>query len=468
MLVPCFPKRLLRLPLGAGAIATLFLLSGTASAEKTIAKGDGYEIYTDGRLGGFASWVYGDGYPVPTMLVDATGMPRTVYEPSGGGFKAYSEDGIADNPALAEGQIIAKQGTVNSMRLRSGFLGNILGFGVRTPVNETTTATAYLQLWGFIESIDKNKANENLADFRQGYGKLEGPWGSFIAGRTRALFSRGATDIAFKYGHQYGLGYPGQIDNRGPTSGMIGFGALSSGWGGTLQYATPELAGVQLSVGIFDPIQLQASALKRTKYARPEAELRYKLSFGPTGMVEVFANGGIQQAFKEGYCPPKSATSTGFCDEVAGGMGYGARFEYGPVHVGLAGHFGHGLGLTRALEVSDASTDPDGKLRDSDGYYLQTQFVVQNFDLFAGVGIARIFLTDGDKERVPSPADPTGMTMVLRNSVIKNQIGANAGVVYHLTPSVHFDVDYMRAEANWYLGEQQVIHVFNGGMTLTW
>jgi hypothetical protein len=37
-----------------------------------------------------------------------------------------------------------------------------------------------------------------------------------------------------------------------------------------------------------------------------------------------------------------------------------------------------------------------------------------------------------------------------------------------MTPSVHFDVDYMRAEANWYLGEQQVIHVLNSGMTLTW
>jgi hypothetical protein len=461
-------KRLSRQPLGTGLIATSFLFSSAALAEKTIAKGDGYEIYTDGRVGGFVSEVYGQGYPTPKTQVDMNGIPRTVYEASGGGFRGFDEKQLVNDPALAAGQSYTEQGVINSMRLRSGFLGNILGFGVRSPVTETTTATAYVQLWGFIESIDRNKANENLADFRQGYGKLDGPWGSFTAGRTRALLSRGATDINFKYAHQYGVGYPGQIDNRGPTSGMIGFGALSSGWGGTLQYATPELVGFQLTVGIFDPIQLQASGLNRTKYARPEAELRYKVSLGSEGMVELFANGGVQKVYKDGYCPPKSATSSGFCDETAGGMGYGGRFEYGIVHVGVAGHFGHGLGLTRAMEVSDASTDPDGHLRDSDGYYLQTQFVIRNFDLFAGVGLARIFLTDGDKQRVPNPADPTGQTTVLRNSVIKNQIGANAGVVYHMTPSVHFDVDYMRAEANWYLGEQQVIHVLNSGMTLTW
>ena len=33
-------------------------------AEKVIAKGDDWEVYTDGRVAGFLSWVYGDGAPV--------------------------------------------------------------------------------------------------------------------------------------------------------------------------------------------------------------------------------------------------------------------------------------------------------------------------------------------------------------------------------------------------------------------
>ena len=42
--------------------------------------------------------------------------------------------------------------------------------------------------------------------------------------------------------------------------------------------------------------------------------------------------------------------------------------------------------------------------------------------------------------------------------MIKNQIGINAGAVYHWTDALHFAVDYFRAELNWQLGEQQVIH----------
>ncbi len=43
-------------------------------------------------------------------------------------------------------------------------------------------------------------------------------------------------------------------------------------------------------------------------------------------------------------------------------------------------------------------------------------------------------------------------------SVLKNQMGISAGVVYHYRPYLHFDLDGMRAEANWWLGEQQVLY----------
>ena len=29
-------------------------------------------------------------------------------------------------------------------------------------------------------------------------------------------------------------------------------------------------------------------------------------------------------------------------------------------------------------------------------------------------------------------------------------MGVNAGVVYHMTPSVHWDLDFFRAQADWY------------------
>jgi hypothetical protein len=57
---------------------------------------------------------------------------------------------------------------------------------------------------------------------------------------------------------------------------------------------------------------------------------------------------------------------------------------------------------------------------------------------------------------------------VIPHSVIKYQMGINAGVVYHATPNLHFDVEYFRAQAKWFLGESQVVHVASSGLTFNW
>jgi hypothetical protein len=47
-------------------------------------------------------------------------------------------------------------------------------------------------------------------------------------------------------------------------------------------------------------------------------------------------------------------------------------------------------------------------------------------------------------------------------------MGISAGVVYNYTPSLHFDQDFFRAEAAWFLGEKQVVYVANSGMIFNW
>src|SRR5262249_45345600 len=153
--------------------------------------------------------------------------------------------------------------------------------------------TAYTQIWMFVENNGRQKNLPNYPDFRQGYLKLEGPWGSLSAGRMRALFSRGATDIDTMYAHRWGVGFPGKIDNNGPTVGQRGFGVLGSGFSSAVMYATPAFNGVQLTVGLFDPVQLQGSgAWTRTKYPRPEAELTFEQTFmNGWGKAFLFGNG---------------------------------------------------------------------------------------------------------------------------------------------------------------------------------
>ena len=432
------------------SLSLVLTLVGSASAEKILLKADGWEVFTDGRVAGFASQVNGDGFPVAnhvTTYPDGTMVTDTL---NGGGWATTTSNATATPPY---------QGTVNMTRIRSGFLGNQFNFGVRGQVTPWTTVTGYISIWAFIESPGESKGTANQADVRQGYAKLEGPWGSFLAGRTRALFGRGATDIDVLYAHKWGVGFPNVITDKGPTLGQVGFGVMGSGFAAALIYGTPVLGGFHLNIGALDPATLSGSGLTRTKYPRAEAEATFEQSFSNRGKIVLFVDGVYQNTYKDGFCDP--ATNGGPCETTAAGVAYGGRFEVGPVHIGLAGHYGKGLGLNFALENSPGAFDIQGNPRVIDGYYAQSQFVLGRFDLFAGWGITRIFLTTLDKA-TPSGTDPQP------SSVIKYQMGTNAGVVFNMTPNVHFDLEYFRAQAAWWLGEKQVLNTGAFGMTFNW
>jgi hypothetical protein len=420
------------------AFAVGALTSRGARAEKTLLKTPDWEVFTDGRVGAFVSYSRGDGYPQPLR----DDMGNQIHDIAGGGLNAQAERALLPNGGLT-------QGTIERWRIRSGFIGNIFGFGIKGQVDEHTKVTGYIQMWAYIESEQQRKNKPNPIDTRQGYLKLEGPWGSILGGRTRTLFSRGATDINVLYAHRYGVGYPGLVDTNGPTTGHIGFGVIGSGFAAGIIYATPVIGGAQLSLGAFDPIALQG-AWTRTNLPRGETELTIEEPLSDIGKFVVFGNGTYQKLYKQ-----DSSDST-----LAWGVGYGARVELGPVHLGFAGHRGTGLGLNYALEASDATLDAVGNLRRFDGYYVQSQVVLGQVDLSAGWGITRVFLNQEDNN-----VDANGN---IPHSVVKAQTGISGVIVYHMKPWLHLDLDYFRADFSWFLGERQLVHNLNAGATLTW
>jgi hypothetical protein len=415
-------------------LASTTFVSGEAFAEVPIIQQGGWELFTDGRVDGFVSYAKGDGFPVTT----ATQVPF------GGGINANMATQIAD-PMHPE-----VQPTIESMRIRSGFLGNILGVGLRKQLSENVRMTAYFQLWSDIETEAQRKYLPMPVDVREGFLKIEGPAGEVTVGRQLTLFSRGAAQIDFLYGHGFALGFPGNISSNGPAAGHIGTGVMGPGFAAGVVYATPSFGGLQLTAGLFDPVVLQG-AWDRTKYVRPEAEFTYDLEFGSNARLHIFANGVWQRVYKQAQPDENFET-------VLGG-GYGARLEAGPVHLGVAGHYGKGLGLYYALETSEAAYDESYRLRTSDGYYAQSQFVLGDFDLNAGIGVSRVYElpTDG----VP---DVNGV----RRSVIDYQLGISGVIVYHISQTLHAAVDYFRANYKWHLGEKQNVNFVNAGLTAVW
>lgn len=435
--------------------AASLLCAKEAAAEVTLLKTepgkDGWEFYTNGRVNAFVSWSIGDNMPVAPR-----GPNGELY-----GFKGAGGTGVGDTEGSADpiygpdGVTVVghTQGTVNSMRLRSGFVANTLGFGVRRNLTDTTKASAFVSIWSNVESAARRKYLPNLADVREGYLKIEGPWGTFLAGKALSLYNRGATEADFMYMHGYGLGYPGSIIDKGPASGMIGFGVLASTFSGGFTYTTPQLAGLQLAVGAYDPATLVGSRFERTGFLRPEGELTFDHAISDLGKVHVYLNGTIQKLYVKQAPDSDSATAKGF--------GAGARLELGPVHLAGGVHRGKGLGLTFALEPSESTYNGLSQLRDSSGFYGFAQVVLGKIDVNLGFGQTSVKPLANDLEAVPGTDYPS-------YSLIRTQTGVAAAVVYHPRDWLHFDVDFMRADFKWTLKDRQQINFINAGPTITW
>jgi hypothetical protein len=430
----------------------------------------------------FLNYNQGDGLPISPL--DANGNAVSLL---GGGD---------DSPvALERGQAPGSAaGEIRDLRLRTGFVGNVLGFGFRHRLTLNTEVSGYTAVTTYIDSTARRKYAPINPDWRESYLKVMGPWGSVVAGRTLVLFSRGATEITFLYGYRYGLGWVGNVSTlgaNGPGAGHVGFGILGNGFGAGVAYATPEILGAQLSVGLYDANNIPGSGtLERTQWPRAEGELTYQAELGNSFMFKLFANGAWQKIYER----------SGFRDQTISGVGYGGRIELGPIHLGLAGHQGRGIGVNFALEPNTSGWHPDLKtFRDVDGYSAHLQVSLgDEFDIMAAAGITRVHRldedevdtrdSDGDDRDGDGFADatPQGLATPAADddgvagpdsvafAPLKHQIGLAGGLTYHLSTHLHLALEYFRAVFKWHTpipylagadGEEQTIDSVNFGIT---
>jgi hypothetical protein len=449
------------------AIAGCTAVARTASAEIPILQSDTWEVYVAGRVGTFFSYGFGDGYPVPLV-------PMGKIVPGGGvedGTDKRDLQAVVD-PATGM-SYLTQQGKLGSMRVRSGFLPNILTLGMRKKLGNDTTLKAQLSMWGTIESGPNlsgqtgggqtpragGRSGLLRADFREGYLEVEAPWGIVTGGRFVSLFNRGMREMALLYGHGYGVGFPsadvsdyvtGSLSEPGPSGGMLGFGALAATHASGVTYGTPSFAGLRINAGIFEGVLLQGAGWSTTRMPRPEAEVTYDYA-SPSFKTHLFANGGYQKLYISDS--PESETMYG--------AGYGGRFEVGPVHLGVGGHYGKGAGLYYTFDgsatlSSSAMVPPDQQknpLRTMSGVVAFLQLVAGQFDINLAAGQTQV-------KRVPADNNFT-------DSVIKTQRAISAGVVYHMSENFHLDIDFMNTAFEWSGGEKQKVNFINAGVTMT-
>jgi hypothetical protein len=431
------------------AIAGLLLLAGAlcwgrgADAEVVLLKTDGgFEFYTEGRVGGFFEAVQGQ--TLPTGYDQNGTLLHTVGD---GGLNIGGPYTSLPNGGIGQGNVLAS-------RVRTGFLGNILAFGLRRKLTDTIMVTGYISMWANIEDENQRAFVPAFPDTREGFVRVSGPAGSLLVGRTLTLFSRGATEIDFLYGHRFGVGNPAGFNTQGPSGGFVGYGVLAATFNAGIVYATPSFHGLMLTAGYYDPTAFPGQYWERTEFGRGEAELTFDQPLGSLGKIHLFANGAFQKVY---------AAQSDRSSSVWGG-GVGGRVELSVFRLGVAAHYGQGLGFAYAFDVSNAVVELNvtQELRKFDGLYAQSMVVLGRFDLSAGAGVTRVHEVPGDILDIDAN---TGMRSV---SVLKQRIGVAGAVVYHFSDYLHFDIDYFRASAEWWLGETQVVNTFNSGLTLTW
>ena len=368
-----------------------------------IASVKGWDVTLDGRFSTFLSFAHGDQEP---------------------GNNSYPQwQGFYDAPDSS--------GKINDTRLRSGFVSNLLGWGLHRQVNKDYALSGRFAIWGNI-SQKRDKTLEPDVDLREMYLKVDGPWGSVLAGRNLGLFGRGGINLDYDIEHGYGLGSPCMIINREPSQGPIGacghvgFGILFPAFNAQITYNTPELAGFQLSAGLFDPATVQENNYTRTPLPRVEGELSFKAA----KVFHAEVSGSWQRI---GHGDQTSLN----VDSI--GVAAAAGVNLGPVQLGVAGFTGQGLGIWVALENYPVFADQSHVLRKQKGGLAMAALNFGHTKIAAGVGETVITPTVND--------DFTGAAMT--PNFPNKQLGYSAGIYQGLLDDLVLGLDFFSANTTW-------------------
>src|SRR5258706_15276988 len=121
------------------ALAANMLSYEAATAEVSLVKINSWEVYTAGRLNSFVTYTFGDAFPPSSHIL------------VGGGVDTSTDKILKTDPATGQPDP-TQQGTVSKMRIRSGFVPNVLTVGFRRKMGAETTLKSQLSVWGTIET----------------------------------------------------------------------------------------------------------------------------------------------------------------------------------------------------------------------------------------------------------------------------------------------------------------------------
>jgi len=422
------------------AAAALFASSmgpGVARAEVVLHDADGWRFMTTGRVEAHYQLLQGDGDPhsMNNRLV-------------GGQIQNSSQD---QNNKLLDS------------RIRSGFVGSQIGFGVSNRMTDTLEAKGFVSIW--INGIDSSKGTPPQTkgvDAREAWGSLGGSFGTFAFGRAFSIFASASGEVN-AYAYEYAVGNPCLAEASTISCGSVGAGPLYAGFNAQFRYITPRVAGFELQASLEDPSSLPDFQITPTP--RVEGEISYRLHFLTDGKFIVKGQAMAQQLAKVSGKQIESTTAWG-------AMGV-ARLETSGFRVGGGAWEGKGMGTHTALQQDDqgkplahdlpGGTDANGQpllgdqLRMFRGYFGNIGYEYRRSGTGAVAGGGAAFV----QETISDAA--TNST-----SLLKQNFEYHLVVTQRIHSSVVLSAEYMHWESDWWRGEVQVLQFIGAGSTFAW
>ena len=283
-----------------------------------------------------------------------------------GNVNAYAI--VADNKdtAQAVGALTnTKSNDSTASSINTGLLPSWLGFTATTRQNDIDTSVTISFQPG--ASTTSALSGGGSAENRQAFLTFgDKSWGSVKVGKDLSLFGSTAilNDMTL-----LGVGSQGIVGSSGGTTttlGRIGTGFIYADWNGQITYTTPNMNGLSVSVGVFQPWNSTASsAISDTSTGNSE-------EFGFQGQGSFSWTGDFAGKVWAGFFSQEVTGLTGG-DERANAFEAGVSATVANINLVAYGYSGEGIGTTGILRDG---FDATGAKRDSDGGYVQATYVI--------------------------------------------------------------------------------------------
>jgi hypothetical protein len=424
--------RALTLRLAPAALLFAVVMSpAKARADVVVSDHDGWTFYTNGLVAAHYQLATGDGDPKPldgrqTLL-------------GGKLLTSNVEDGRGASP------------TVTLSRMRSGFVGTQIGFGVNRQISQTVHVESLLAVSVNDISNDRGQDGPKGVDFREAWASVVTPYGSFKFGRMFSIFGSASAQVVL-IAYRYALGNPCSfVVPGGIGCGSVGAGPLYAGFDAQMRYISPRFAGLEFQFSVSDPTR-SSTDFVLTPMPRFDAELNFDHKFGAATRLRVITQGL--------YEAPEKIEGTNLRKlNVWGAMG-SAILDAGGLSVGGGGWTGAGIGLRVPLEVEDPtyplSFEPKtGETRRFLGFFGNVAYDYHGSAVAVGGGSVFVRATASD-------IDPAVAYSVLTQNTEGHVVFSQR------IDTVVLTAEYMRWMSKWYWGETQNLNFMGVGANYFW